>query len=61
MPDLPVFYEHIPKMNRVTFSVKKTLDLANQMSHNIIGCHFTGDDFADIGLCAGSGYNVLVG
>lgn len=41
--------------------MKNTLDLANKISPNIVGCKYTDTDLVDLGLCANSGYNILVG
>jgi hypothetical protein len=41
--------------------MKNTLDMANKISPNVIGCKFTDTDLVDLGICANAGYNILVG
>ncbi|EGR27198.1 mandelate racemase muconate lactonizing protein, putative [Ichthyophthirius multifiliis] len=61
VPQMPFYYYHYPNMNGVNFEVKKTLDLTKEICPNIVGVKFTDSNFADLGRCASSGYNVLVG
>lgn len=61
IPETAVYYYHIPHMNGINLEVKKILDICKRNCENVVGAKFTASDFADLGRCIASGYNMLVG
>ncbi len=61
VPSTPVFYYHIPKFNSVQSQVHVALEMARDLSPNVVGVKFTDARFDDLALCVKGGFNVLVG
>lgn len=64
VPEMPVFYYHIPVRTGVRLPMIEFLEAAGERIQNLCGLKYTHEDLADLGRCAdhaGGRYTVLFG
>lgn len=64
VPDLPVYYYHIPSMSGVSLPMPELLEQSSERIPNLVGLKFTHWDLMELNQClrvAGGKYDVLFG